>query len=98
LNGAGGVLAIVEVEVKGFLQIAPPDEGCSRRWPIDLPTIRTETIAEKPAMILALPIRVNIFGRFHRRRTPSIGERLSLDTTKREASHNRHQHILTELR
>jgi hypothetical protein len=98
LNGTGCVLAIVEVEMKCFLQIAPPDEGCSRRWPIDFPTIRTETIAEKPAMILALPIRVNIFGRFHRRQTPSIGERLSLDTTKREASHNRHQHILNEFR
>ena len=97
-NGPGGVLTIVEVEVKRFLQIAPLDEGCSRRWPIHLPAIRTETIAGEPSMILARPIRLKIFGRFHRRQAPPIGQRSSLDTTKREASCDRHECILNEFR
>jgi hypothetical protein len=98
LNGAGGVFAIVEIDMKYFLQIAPLDEGCSRTWSIDVLAIRSETITEETAMILALPIGLNVFGRFHRRQAPSIGQRLSLDTTKREASYNRHQHILDQSR
>jgi hypothetical protein len=37
-------------------------------------------------MILALPIRLDVFGRFDRRVAPSIGQHLALDTTNREAS------------
>jgi hypothetical protein len=45
-------------------------------------------------MFLALAIGLNVFDRLHRRQAPSIGQRLSLDATKREASDNCHQHIL----
>jgi hypothetical protein len=48
LNGAGGVLTIVEVDEKYFLQIAALDEGRSGTWPIDVPTIQPESIAEAP--------------------------------------------------
>jgi hypothetical protein len=90
LKRPSGVLAIIKVDVKCFLQITALDEGCSRSRPIDVPAIRTETLAEKPAMFLVLPISLNVFGRFHRRQTPSTGQRLSLNTTEREASDNRH--------
>ena len=86
-----GVLPIVDVEKKDSLQIAPRDEGCSRTWLIDVPASRTETIAVKPAMLLPLAVGLQVFGRFYLRQTPSVGQRLSLDTTKREASHNRHR-------
>jgi hypothetical protein len=54
-----------------------------------------ETIPGKPAMFLALPIGLNVLNRFYRRRTASIGQRVSRNTTEREASNNRHKHILS---
>jgi hypothetical protein len=38
-----------------------------------------ETVTEESAMFLALPIGLNVLGRFRRRQTPSIGQRLSAD-------------------
>jgi len=98
LKGTGGVLAIVEVDVKCLPEIAPRDEGCSWTSPIDVPTVRTETIPGVSAMFLALSIGLNVFDRFHRWRTPSIRQRVSLDTMEREASDNRHAQILNQLR
>jgi len=95
LYRTGGVLAIIEVDVKCLLQIAPLDERCSWTRPIDVPTFRMETIPGKPAMFLALPIGLNVLNRFYRRRTASIGQRVSRNTTEREASNNRHKHILS---
>jgi len=53
-----------------------------------------ETVTEESAMFLTLPIGLNVLGRFCRRQTPSIGQRLSADPSEREASNNRHQNIL----
>jgi len=97
LKGTGGVLTIVEVDEKCFPQIAPLDEGYSWTSPIEVPTLRTETVSEVPAMFLAFPIDLNVFDRFYRWRTPSIGQRVSLHPMKREASDNRHLPILNQL-
>jgi len=61
---------------------------------MDVPAVRTQSIAEKPAMFLTLPIGLYVFGLFDRRQTPSIGERLALNTTECEVTDNRHQQIL----
>jgi len=52
-----------------------------------------ETKPEEPAMLLALPIGLNVFDRFCRRQTPSIWQRVSVHTMQREASNN-HEYIL----
>jgi hypothetical protein len=52
-----------------------------------------ETVPEESAMFLTLPISLNVFGRFCRRETPPIGQRLAADPAEREASNNRHQNI-----
>jgi hypothetical protein len=89
----GRVLAIVEVDEKYRLQIASRDEGRSGTWAIHVPPMRMETVPEKSPMFLALPIGLNVLGRFRRRQTPSTGQRLPADPSEREASNNRHQNI-----
>ncbi len=47
-------------------------------------------------MFLAFSIGLNVFDLFYRRRTPSIWQGVSLDTTKREAADDRHEDILDD--
>jgi hypothetical protein len=93
-DGPGRVLAIVEIDEKHRLQIASLDERRSRTRAIHVPPMRMETVIEESPVFLTLPISPDVFRRFCRRETPSIGQRLSADTTDRQAFNSRHQHIL----
>jgi len=64
LKRRGGVLAISEVDVKCPAEITSCDEGRSWSAPVDVPTVRTETVSGIPLMFLAFSIGLKVLNGF----------------------------------
>src|SRR5439155_2828035 len=78
LQRAGGVLAIVEIEMECLLQIAAGDERGSRRWTEHRSPVRPKAVSERSPMFSPSSIGLQVLDGFKWRQMSIVGQRLTI--------------------